>query len=65
MKATTELRKTGWYITDADGSTYTDANGRMWFTKAIALKLARNLGGMYYPHTSGGLKMVVTGYTED
>jgi hypothetical protein len=64
MKAVTELRKTGWYlIIDEDGTHYTDDEGHMWFSKDIARDLGRQFRVMALS-SSGGLREVVTNYTE-
>jgi len=64
MKAIVKQQKTGYYVQDADGKGYQDAEGHGWFSKAVARDIARELGGMYYDGNKTTVKQVVTGYTE-
>ena len=65
MKAIVKLQKTGYRVTDADGTTYHDEDGHGWFTKDVARDHARRLGGMYHDGDRYTLKEVVTGYMSD
>jgi hypothetical protein len=62
VKAITELRKTGWYLTEDDGSFHLDDEGHIYFSKPIAMSIGRELGMIPVPSHAGGLKQVVTGY---
>jgi hypothetical protein len=53
---------TGWYVTTADGSPYTDVTGHGWFSKTLARQLARETGGWYEQGNRTTVKEVVTGY---
>ena len=62
MTAIVKLQKTGYYVTYDNGrfdETYTDDAGHMWFSKAIAREIARELGGMYYDGSKTTIKEVV------
>lgn len=61
-RATIELRKTGYYVTYPDGSSFADATGHSWFTKRIALETACRIGGWYEKGNTTTTKEVVTGY---
>jgi len=60
-KAITVQRTTGYYVTTADGL-YADADGRTWFSKAVAAAICRKLGGWYEQGNRTTVKDVVTGY---
>lgn len=63
-KPVIELRKSAWYVTDADGSIYSQ-DGRSWFSKDIARGHAIELGGMYHQDSRNTVKEVVTGYRSE
>jgi hypothetical protein len=65
VDAITELRKTGYYVTHGDDSTYRDAGGHMWFSKELARNAARAIGGMYHDGSKTTVKEVVTGYVRE
>ena len=56
-------RTTGYYVTTEKG-TYTDGDGRMWFSKQIAHEIARETGGWYAQGSRGTIKDVVIEYPE-
>lgn len=65
MKAIVKLQKTGYYVTYASGdvdATYLDAEGHMWFSKAIARQHAMNVRGMYFNGNRSTVKEVVVAY---
>jgi hypothetical protein len=63
-RAITEQRTTGYYVTDDNATlgTYTDEDGHMWFSRPIALEIARQTGGDFFKGVKGSVKTVVTGY---
>lgn len=63
MQAIISQQPTGWYVTAADGSLYTDETGHGWFAKPVAREHARRLGGWYERGNRTTVKEVVTGYT--
>ena len=62
MQAIVKLQKTGYYITHADGSWFSDSFGHMWFSKKIASETARRIGGWYEQGQRGTIKEVVIRY---
>jgi hypothetical protein len=58
-------QKTGYYVQDGDGRSYSDETGHGWFSKPVAREHARRLGGMYYDGNRTSIKEVVTGYQSD
>lgn len=65
MQATIRLQKTGYYVTAADGSAFTDETGHGWFSLALARDHARRLGGSFCKGTATTIKEVVQGYQPD
>lgn len=62
MQAVTRQQKTGYYVTHADGSAFTDATGHGWFSLTIARETARRIGGWYECGSRTSIKEVVQGY---